>query len=192
MPTIFSHPAVALSGLPVLKNVKRKTAIVATGFFLTILPDFDVIAFKLGIPYHHILGHRGISHSIFFALAVSSVMVLFFRQKQFLKSLVVWIYLSLCALSHGFLDAMTNGGLGVAFFAPFSEERFFFDYRPIRVSTLNISRFFNGLGIPVIEIELVYIWVPAFFLGSMLLMARKKTVAMIQERSLIRQESNEH
>nr|HRC76832.1 rhodanese-like domain-containing protein [Kouleothrix sp.] len=32
---------------------------------------------------------------------------------------------------HGVLDAMTDGGLGVAFFAPFSATRYFFPFRPI-------------------------------------------------------------
>jgi inner membrane protein len=31
------------------------------------LPDIDVIAFSLGIPYHAPFGHRGALHSIAFA-----------------------------------------------------------------------------------------------------------------------------
>ena len=31
------------------------------------LPDLDVVAFALHIPYAHAFGHRGASHSLFFA-----------------------------------------------------------------------------------------------------------------------------
>lgn len=60
--------------------------------------------------------------------------------------------------SHGLLDAMTNGGGGVAFFAPFNNERYFLPFRPIEVSTLNIAHFFQGQGVGVLKSELIYIW----------------------------------
>ena len=36
-----------------------------------VAPDFDVIGLRLGIPYGHLLGHRGLSHSLAFALAMA-------------------------------------------------------------------------------------------------------------------------
>jgi hypothetical protein len=39
-----------------------------------------------------------------------------------ISRLSVWTYFFLAAASHGLLDAMTDGGLGVAFFAPFDEQ----------------------------------------------------------------------
>ena len=36
-------------------------------------PDLDVVGFWLGIPYAHPLGHRGLSHSIAFALLVGAL-----------------------------------------------------------------------------------------------------------------------
>ena len=48
-------------------------------------------------------------------------------------------FLFLCTMSHALLDALTDGGLGVAFFSPFSNERYFFPWTPIRV-----SRFFSA------------------------------------------------
>jgi hypothetical protein len=35
-------------------------------------------------------------------------------------------HFSFVTASHGMLDAMTDGGLGVAFFAPFDNARYFF------------------------------------------------------------------
>lgn len=168
MPTVFSHPAVALASLPVLNGIRKKTAIVLTGIGLTILPDLDVLAFKIGIPYHHMLGHRGLSHSLIFSLAMASMSLILFRQTRFLKTCIVWCYLFFCGVSHGILDAMTSGGLGVGFFIPFSSDRFFFDYRPIKVSTLNLQRFFEGSGMPVIQSELSHIWIPALLVFILL------------------------
>src|SRR6266540_4876570 len=47
------------------------------------------------------------------------------------------------ALRHGFFDAMTNGGLGVAFFAPFDSRRYFLAFRPLEVAFGRGVRFAN-------------------------------------------------
>ncbi len=164
MPTFFSHPAVAFSTITFLKGVRSKFAIVLVGVFLTVLPDADVIGFKFGIPYQHMLGHRGLSHSIIFSLVLSIVFVIFLRQSRARGNIIVWLYLFICGVSHGLLDALTNGGLGVGFFMPFSEKRYFFDYRPIEVSTLSFTRFINGQGLEVMQSELIFIWLPAIFI----------------------------
>jgi inner membrane protein len=59
--------------------------------------------------------------------------------------------------SHGLLDAMTTGGLGVAFFAPFSAERYFFPWRPILVSPIGIERFLSPRGAAVLMSELQWV-----------------------------------
>ena len=158
MATIFSHPAVAIGLFPWFSEVRNSRAIIVTGLLLTALPDIDVIGFYLGIPYHSMLGHRGITHSLFFAAIFCAILAWMFAQKQHIKAGAVWLYLFLSMASHGFIDALTNGGLGVAFFAPFSNQRYFFPFRPIEVSTLNIKHFFEGQGVGVLLNELLYIW----------------------------------
>ncbi len=71
---------------------------------------------------------------------------------------------SLATASHGFLDAMTDGGLGVAFFSPFGTTRYFLPWRPIRVSPIGLTRFFSYRGIAVLQSELLWIWFPAILL----------------------------
>jgi hypothetical protein len=39
-------------------------------------------------------------------------------------------FLFLATASHGILDAFTDGGRGIAFFAPFGTERYFFPHHP--------------------------------------------------------------
>jgi inner membrane protein len=53
------------------------------------------------------------------------------------------LYFFLSAASHGLLDALTDGGLGVAFFSPFEQTRYFFPVRPVAVSPIGIREFFN-------------------------------------------------
>ena len=63
-------------------------------------------------------------------------------------------------VSHGVLDAMTDGGLGVAFFSPFDTARYFFPWRPINVSPIGVGQFFNGQGAVVLASEAIYVWLP--------------------------------
>jgi inner membrane protein len=56
---------------------------------------------------------------------------------------------------------MTNGGLGVAFFAPFSNARYFFPWRPIEVSPLGLDFFFSSRALSVLWSEIKWIWIPS-------------------------------
>ena len=126
---------------------------------LAVLPDLDVVAFGLGIPYAHPLGHRGFSHSLLFAIASRRLVARFeFRSWRALPLLFAAI------ASHGVLDALTDGGLGVGFLIPFSNERFFAPVRPLPVSPIGLHR----SVLPVLAAEVVCVWVPtlAFAAGG--------------------------
>ena len=85
------------------------------------LPDVDVIGMRLGVPYASPFGHRGFTHSLVFATVLALIVVglLFRSDKSLSKSWwVLLVCFFLATTSHGFLDAFTNGGLGVAFFGP--------------------------------------------------------------------------
>jgi inner membrane protein len=58
MASIFGHGIVGFTLAKVIDKQHVKWLIIAA-VFSTILPDFDVIAFKFGIPYLHPLGHVG-------------------------------------------------------------------------------------------------------------------------------------
>ena len=70
-----------------------------------------------------------------------------------------WAYFSVVTASHGLLDALTDGGRGIALLAPFSAERFYFPWRPIHVSPIGL-RFFSARGLDVALSELQWVWVP--------------------------------
>src|SRR4051812_28972878 len=135
MASLISHPAVPI-GLALAAGPERVPwPLLAAGIVGSCLPDADVIAFKFGIPYEHMLGHRGFSHSILFAVLFAAAATLYWRRMG-PDAWTVFGFVFLSTLSHGMLDALTDGGHGVGFFAPFSDERYFFPWQPIAVSPI--------------------------------------------------------
>src|SRR5436309_15841304 len=130
----------------------------------SILPDADVVGFAFGIEYGDLLGHRGLSHSLLFA-ALWSLLVVSCEYRRLMKfSRHWWSLVSqffLVTVSHGLLDAMTNGGLGVAFFSPFDTARYFFPCRPVLVSPIGVSEFFSAYGVRILASEAIWIWLPS-------------------------------
>lgn len=137
------------------------------------LPDIDTLGFKFGIQYSSQWGHRGFTHSIAFALAVAIVAMCFSRQLKS-RAWIVGVLAFLATISHPLLDMCTNGGLGVALYWPYSNERVFFTFRPIAVSPIGISRFFTERGFAVIKSEFLWVWLPSIVLLFTLRGMRRK------------------
>ena len=163
MSTVFTHGLVGASlALMAPKQVSR-TATVVVATILSILPDVDVLAFRLGIPYEHMYGHRGFTHSLLFSCLVAFIASLvFFRSVGFANRnwFAVFIILFLAACSHGIIDAFTDAGLGIGFFIPLNEQRYFFPWRPLETPPAGISAFFNGDALTIMLSEIKYIWTP--------------------------------
>jgi inner membrane protein len=143
---------------------RSRAAIWGLGALCALAPDLDaVVSFLFGIPYSHVLGHRGLSHSLFVAALLATLVTAVARRNlaESPGTAKLWLFFFLATASHGFLDAMTNGGLGVAFFAPFSETRYFLPWRPILVSPISIHVFLGYRGLRVMWSELGWIWLPA-------------------------------
>lgn len=149
MPTIVTHSLVTL---PFISRLPRR--VVFAGVIGTMIPDADVAAFAFGIPYAHTFGHRGFTHSIVFAVLFALLATLIVRGR-----FAAFAFLFFCTMSHGVLDALTDGGLGIAFFSPFSNERYFFPWTPIRVSPIGAG-FFSARGLETIVSEVVWVAVP--------------------------------
>lgn len=170
VPSFFAH---AISSLPIARTFGgsnfRKLALWSA--VCAVLPDADVLAFQFGIPYESALGHRGITHSFFFAALLATILVLTVFRGSGLRRFTVWCCLFLATASHPLLDALTNGGLGVALLAPFSEERFFFSFRPIQVSPIGAGAFFTEWGLRVLKSEGIWVGLPslAWFLMATIL-----------------------
>ncbi len=165
MPSAISHAAVAVAGGIAFAPRDVPNHFWALSIGCSIIADADVIAFAFGIPYHHFLGHRGFFHSPFFALILSLLVTsVFFRNAAFYsgRGLFYFFFFFMVTASHGILDAFTNGGLGIALLAPFSNTRYFFPWTPIVVSPIGIKAFFSKWGYAVMKSELLWICLPAF------------------------------
>ena len=175
MASAFTHAFAAFAiGKSTLKKYSTKIAVL--GMICAIFHDVDVLSFHYGIPYGSFWGHRGFIHSILFALLFSLIITsLFFRsEKTFSKTwFTLLTFFFIATVSHGVLDALTNGGLGVAFFSPFDNTRYFFPWHPVQVSPVNVHSFFSEWGIRVLKSEIVYIWIPSILLMMASLLIRK-------------------
>src|SRR6267154_1903330 len=119
MASLITH---ALLGAALGEAAKPSTvktrAFAAICVLCSMLPDIDVIGFRFGIHYSDLWGHRGITHSLLFAATVASIVAVMIGDSA-REGWKPGLLLFLITASHGVLDAMTNGGLGVAFFSPF-------------------------------------------------------------------------
>ena len=162
MASAFSHAVVALTLGKAIPHRVMKWPLLLTGAICSIVPDLDVIGFAFGIQYGDLWGHRGMTHSLFFAGLLSAILVgLSYRQETPMARTGIGLYLFLCTASHGVLDAMTDGGLGIAFFSPFDPTRYFLPFRPVAVSPIGIGDFFNGQALQILANEISWIWLPA-------------------------------
>lgn len=164
MPTIMTHPVPLIAAAAAFGNHVISTRLLIAGIFFAILPDVDAISFKLGIPYESIFGHRGLSHSIAM-VAIAFLIGLLFAPLLKARRMIAALVLSGAVLTHIALDAMTSGGLGVAFFWPFDNTRHFVDFRPIRVSPISMKAFLTDRGIAVLKSELLWVWLPCISMG---------------------------
>lgn len=172
MPSIFPHAVVPIAASLGLSKVINCRLLVLSAF-CAILPDFDTLAFKFGILYSSQWGHRGFVHSITFSVCVAIVAMCFSRQLKN-KAWLVGLMVFLATVSHPLLDMCTNGGLGVALYRPYSNERVFFDFRPIAVSPISVSRFFTERGFRVMKSEFLWVWLPSIILLFTLRGMRRK------------------
>jgi inner membrane protein len=163
MASAFSHAVGALGIGACFYRPGIPKRVWVAGALCSVIPDLDVIGFHFGIHYGDFWGHRGFTHSLLFAaLLASLVLLIAFRQTvPGLSRFALWMFFFLAIASHGFLDAMTDGGLGVAFLSPFDNSRYFLPWTPIRVSPIGISRFFSHRGLAVLQSEILWIWLPA-------------------------------
>lgn len=170
MPTVIAHAAAGIAAAGTVYREKWLFLVATAAAVCAVLPDADAAAFSLGIPYGDMLGHRGLSHSLFFSLISALLFTLICGAA--LKpgpagAVLLFVCFFIAGASHGLLDAMTDGGLGVAFFAPFSGRRYFLPWRPIPVSPIGIDASRLGWVMRVLLYETTHIVLPA--LGGMAL-----------------------
>ncbi len=163
---IFAATSLGLALLP--GRLERRVLIAAA--ICSLLPDVDVVWHLLGVPYDHPLGHRGLTHSLPFAALLAAL-----AQRRISpppgRRLRIGLLLFVAAASHGVFDAMTNGGRGIAFFAPLHNGRYFLPFRPVNVSPTNLEALRPSRLIPILSSEVIWIWLPWALLCAVVFLA---------------------
>jgi inner membrane protein len=160
----IGHVAVGLVGARLLARggaQPREASVLLPA--LSLAPDLDVIGMRLGVPYGATWGHRGATHSIAVALAVGWLAAYLVRRQRPMRRFAP---VALAVLvSHGLLDAMTDGGHGIALLWPWTPERFFFSWRPIPVAPIGL-RILSPRGLVLMLREAILFtpaWLVAFW-----------------------------
>jgi inner membrane protein len=172
MPTLFTHALLPLAAGIAVGKARVPPRLVAAGMIAALVPDADVAMFKFGIDYAHAFGHRGASHSLVFALACG---ILGAGASRWLhtRARTAFLFIALAAASHPLLDMLTDGGLGVALYWPWSDARHFAPWRVIEVSPF-AHRFFSARGAEVLLSELRWVWLPTGALAGLALWLRRR------------------
>ncbi len=159
MPTTLTHALVGVGLAEVFATRPMPPAFYVLSAALSLAPDLDVVAFRFGIPYGSRFGHRGLSHSLFCAALLSLIVAALghacFAVPWWLLAGFSWMVV----VVHSLLDALTDGGMGIAFFAPFDNRRYFLPWRPVRVSPIGLG-VFSRWGLRALVSEVVWIWIP--------------------------------
>lgn len=135
------------------ESPRRAAAVMLWLSTLAMLPDADVVAFALRIPYAATWGHRGASHSLCIAAVVALAVMAGTRLARG-PVLKAGLLAFAAAGSHGLLDAMTTGGLGAALLWPVDNARYFLPVRPIPVAPIGAGML-SARGLYVVMVELL-------------------------------------
>jgi inner membrane protein len=149
----IGHIAVGLAGARVYGRARAAGGpVMLLLSAVSLSPDLDVIGMRLGVPYGATWGHRGATHSLAMAIAAAGVLALLVRRAH-----PWWPFAPIAVAvlaSHGLLDALTDGGRGVALLWPWTDHRFFFPWRPIPVAPIG-ARLLSARGMRVMAWEAV-------------------------------------
>lgn len=175
MPTAFTHAFAGLALGKVYAGERRPARFWVLSALCPVVPDLDIIGFAFGVRYGDALGHRGFSHSLLFALLLGCLVTRrYFREVPPLTrgwwSLA--LYFAAATASHGLLDALTTGGLGVAFFSPLDNTRYFLPWPVIIVSPIGLG-FFSRYGLLIFKSELLWVWLPSVALAALAVLVRR-------------------
>lgn len=160
MASALTHGFVGILAARIAAPEKRTSLSLLSGLCAA-LPDIDIISVPLGINRASIWFHRGFTHSFFFAFLIGLI-VTFLAFGAIPRFSGRWWsvvgYFSTVTASHAILDGFTKSPIGVAFFAPFTAERYLFFIRPI--PGIGLSRFFSPVGESVFLTEFCLLWLP--------------------------------
>jgi len=183
MCSAFTHAALGLVVARVGTGARMPARYWISAAALAAAPDLDALGYVLWQGWWEpdgLWSHRGMTHSLSFAVLAAGLVTLAMfprgragvsagsvavvedsRWRSPIARWRVWVILTLAMFSHGLTDMLTNGGSGVAVFAPVSLERHRWAFRPVEVSPISVGGFFNQHGLEILWNELRWVLLPA-------------------------------
>src|SRR5579859_411162 len=112
---------------------RYRRRVITLAALCAVAPDLDLIGWPLGISPSALLGHRGLTHSLPFAVALGGIAALaLLRDASTRERIAAATVLVLATATHSVLDALTSyAPSGPAFWAPFSNQRYRFPWTPL-------------------------------------------------------------
>jgi len=158
MASLFTHvavPLIARRAVSVEEKLTRRLDVIAV--LVSIWPDLDYATLPFEVRPNDLLGHRGLTHSIFVAIGVGLVASLLFPKaaRRRIAALLVIV-----ALSHPIIDALTAGDLGVALFWPFTRARLLFPFPLVATCPVGLDEWLGYWGLLTIANEALYLVLP--------------------------------
>jgi inner membrane protein len=167
MASIISHAVfgvgIGLSFMP--RDADRRY--VWLGGATAVLPDLDTLGGLFGRSGTDLFAHRGLSHSIAFAVVIGALLSVAVSRMRPSRTSPRRLFccISLAMMSHGLIDTTTTYGRGVALLAPFSTERFVSPFRPLGTPALRGQHTRTERVTALVLNELVWVWAPAITLA---------------------------
>jgi inner membrane protein len=115
------------------QDSRQRRRVITLAAVCAVAPDLDLIGWPLGISPLSLLGHRGLSHSIPFAVLLGLVAATALRPPVTGRErTTAAVVLMLATATHSLIDALTTyAPTGPAFWAPFSNQRYRFPWMPL-------------------------------------------------------------
>ena len=164
MASLLAHaavPLIARQAFATPPGFSRRLAVVAV--LCACWPDLDLATLAFEVRPNELLGHRGLTHSLFVAAVVAVVAGGLGFRALGIGSRAWWrivLFLFGAAASHGILDALTTGDIGVALFAPFENGRHLFPFKFLPVCPVGLNEYFGAWGMWTLANEVLYVMIP--------------------------------
>ena len=164
MPTVLTHAALPLVAAWGSGPARIPPRLALAGAVLALAPDLDVLGRAFAVPHYAMLGHRGISHSLLFALALACLAVPLMPAGRRLWAV---LFLFAAAASHGLADMFTHGSKGIMLWWPLSDTRYGWPLQPIEASGILVRSIANGSLPGILLAELVWLVLPALLFAAL-------------------------
>jgi inner membrane protein len=169
MASLFAHAAIPL----IAKGTSERRQTI-TLLALSMWPDLDWLGLAFEVRPNEMLGHRGVTHSLLAAMVSAAIAAIVLRS----RSQKDWLFLFGVAASHGLVDTITAGDVGVAWFAPLSNVRLSLPIIPS--CPMGLDEWLGPFGVLTLANEILYIVLPlALVVGFVRAGASRRRLAAI-------------